>query len=55
MAVADLGTAMVQVLSGSDLAVKAGCDSVVTYDIRDFTDIERFGVSAVTTSRILGI
>lgn len=36
-----------------ELAVKAGCDSVVTYNIRDFTGIERFGVSAVTPAAFL--
>jgi len=36
-----------------ELAVKAGCDSVVTYNIRDFAGIERFGVSAVTPANFL--
>lgn len=36
-----------------ELAVKAGCDSVVTYNIRDFVDIEQFGVSAVTPAKFL--
>ena len=36
-----------------ELAVKAGCDSVVTYNTRDFTGIERFGVSAVTPAAFL--
>jgi len=36
-----------------ELAVKAGCDSVVTYNIRDFAGIERFGVSAVTPASFL--
>lgn len=30
-----------------ELAVTAGCDSVVTYNIRDFVGIERFGVRAI--------
>lgn len=29
-----------------ELAVKAECDSVVTYNIRDFAGIEQFGISA---------
>lgn len=36
-----------------ELAVKAGCDSVVTYNTRDFTGIERFGVTAVTPAAFL--
>lgn len=36
-----------------ELAVKAGCDSVVTHNIRDFVGIERFGVSAVTPANFL--
>jgi putative PIN family toxin of toxin-antitoxin system len=36
-----------------ELAVKAGCDSVVTYNIRDFVGIEQFGVSAVTPAKFL--
>jgi predicted nucleic acid-binding protein len=36
-----------------ELVVKAGCDSVVTYNIRDFTGIEQFGVSAVTPAKFL--
>ena len=36
-----------------ELAVKAGCDSVVTYNIRDFAGIERFGVSAITPANFL--
>lgn len=36
-----------------ELAVKAGCDSVVTYNIRDFAGIERFGVSAITPAKLL--
>ena len=37
-----------------ELAVKAGCDSVVTYNIRDFVGIEQFGISAVTPAQFLG-
>lgn len=36
-----------------ELAVKARCDTVVTYNIRDFVGIERFGVSAVTPANFL--
>jgi putative PIN family toxin of toxin-antitoxin system len=36
-----------------ELAVKAGCDSVVTYNIRDFVGIEQFGISAVTPAKFL--
>lgn len=30
-----------------ELAVKARCDSVVTYNIRDFAGIKRFGIKAI--------
>ena len=30
-----------------ELAVKAGCDSVVTYNTRDFVGIEQFGIDAI--------
>lgn len=36
-----------------ELAVKAGCDRIVTYNLRDFEGIERFGVSAVTPAAFL--
>ena len=36
-----------------ELAVKARCDSVVTYNIRDFSGIERFGIRAVTPAAFL--
>ena len=36
-----------------ELAVKAGCDSVVTHNIRDFGGIERFGINAVTPAEFL--
>lgn len=36
-----------------ELAAKAGCDSVVTYNSRDFKGIERFGVNAVTPAVFL--
>lgn len=36
-----------------ELAVKAGCDSVVTYNTRDFAGIERFGINAITPATFL--
>ncbi|MEO0375218.1 MAG: putative toxin-antitoxin system toxin component, PIN family [Cyanobacteria bacterium P01_A01_bin.17] len=36
-----------------ELAVKAGCDSVVTYNIRDFAGIERFGLQTISPSKFL--
>lgn len=36
-----------------ELAVKARCDSVVTYNIRDFVGIERFGLRAITPAEFL--
>lgn len=36
-----------------ELAVKAGCDSVVTYNIRDFAGVEQFGICAVTPAQFL--
>jgi predicted nucleic acid-binding protein len=36
-----------------ELAVKAGCDSVVTYNTRDFVGIERFGLSAIAPAEFL--
>ncbi|XPM59887.1 MAG: putative toxin-antitoxin system toxin component, PIN family [Leptolyngbya sp. IPPAS B-1204] len=36
-----------------ELAVKAGCDSVVTYNIRDFVGIERLGIKAITPVQFL--
>lgn len=36
-----------------ELAVKAECDSVVTYNIRDFVDVGRFGLSAITPAEFL--
>jgi len=36
-----------------ELAVKAECDSVITYNIRDFLGIERFGISAITPADFL--
>jgi putative PIN family toxin of toxin-antitoxin system len=36
-----------------ELAVKAGCDSVVTYNIRDFVGVERFGLRVATPAEFL--
>lgn len=36
-----------------ELAVKAGCDSVVTYNIRDFVGSEQFGIKAITPAEFL--
>ena len=36
-----------------ELAVKADCDSVVTYNTRDFAGIEQFGISAITPAEFL--
>ncbi|NJM74421.1 MAG: putative toxin-antitoxin system toxin component, PIN family [Acaryochloridaceae cyanobacterium RU_4_10] len=36
-----------------ELAVKARCDSVVTYNLRDFVGIEQFGLSAITPAEFL--
>lgn len=36
-----------------ELAVKAGCDSVVTYHTRDFVGIEQFGLKTVTPVEFL--
>ena len=36
-----------------ELAVKADCDSVVTYNTRDFAGIEQFGIRAITPAEFL--
>lgn len=36
-----------------ELAVTAGCDSVVTYNTRDFVGIEQFGIKAITPGEFL--
>ncbi|HEY9598705.1 MAG TPA: putative toxin-antitoxin system toxin component, PIN family [Cyanophyceae cyanobacterium] len=36
-----------------ELAIKAGCDSVVTYNTRDFVGIEAFGINAITPAVFL--
>lgn len=36
-----------------ELAVTAGCDSVVTYNRRDFTGIEKFGIRVITPAELL--
>jgi predicted nucleic acid-binding protein len=36
-----------------ELAVTAGCDSVITYNHRDFAGIEKFGIRAITPAEFL--
>lgn len=36
-----------------ELAVKAECDSVLTYNTRDFAGIEQFGIGAMTPAEFL--
>jgi putative PIN family toxin of toxin-antitoxin system len=36
-----------------ELAVKARCDSVVTHNIRDFSGIDKFGISVTTPANFL--
>jgi putative PIN family toxin of toxin-antitoxin system len=38
-----------------ELAVAAGCRYIVTHNIRDFREAERWGVSAVTPATFLGL
>ena len=36
-----------------ELAVKARCDSVITYNARDFNGIEQFGIKILTPAEFL--
>jgi len=36
-----------------ELAAEAGCESVVTYNVRDFVASEHFGVTAITAGYFL--
>ncbi len=36
-----------------EAAVEAGCDHIVTHNVRDFAGCERFGIRAVTPGRFL--
>jgi predicted nucleic acid-binding protein len=36
-----------------DLAVRANCQYIVTYNIRDFTGVNQFGIHAVTAREFL--
>ena len=36
-----------------DLAVKGGCEAIITYNIRDFGGAEPFGIRAVTPQTLL--
>ena len=37
----------------SELAVKAGCQSIITYNTRDFAGVEQFGLSLLEPSEFL--
>ena len=36
-----------------ELAVKAGCQSIITYNTRDFAGVEQFGLSLLEPSELL--
>jgi predicted nucleic acid-binding protein len=36
-----------------ELAVKAGCQSIITYNIRDFAGVEQFGLNLLKPSEFL--
>jgi len=36
-----------------ELAVKAGCEFIITYNVRDFTGVEQFGIGAVEPGAFL--
>jgi predicted nucleic acid-binding protein len=36
-----------------EVAVAAGCDAIVTYNKRDFKDIERFGLRVLDPKELL--
>jgi len=36
-----------------DLAVRANCQYIVTYNTRDFTGINKFGIKALTAKEFL--
>ena len=36
-----------------ELAVSAGCQYIVTFNLRDFTGIERFGLEAISPQKAL--
>jgi len=36
-----------------ELVVKAKCDKIITYNIRDFVGIESFGLQAITPGEFL--
>jgi putative PIN family toxin of toxin-antitoxin system len=36
-----------------ELAVKAGCESIITYNTRDFTGVEQFGLKLLESSEFL--
>ncbi len=37
-----------------ELAVEAGCGIIVTHNMKDFVEVERFGIEAVTPGEFLG-
>jgi predicted nucleic acid-binding protein len=37
----------------AELAIAAGCDAVVTHNVRDFTEMRRFGVRVLTPAQLL--
>ncbi|HKI18204.1 MAG TPA: PIN domain-containing protein [Isosphaeraceae bacterium] len=38
-----------------ELAVEAGCDLIITYNQRDFSGIERFGLRTMTPREFLSL
>ena len=37
----------------AELAIAAGCDAVVTHNVRDFGEMRRFGVRVLTPAQLL--
>lgn len=37
----------------AEVAAAAGCDAIVTYNVRDFAGVEAFGVEILTPARLL--
>ncbi|MCK5923593.1 MAG: PIN domain-containing protein [Methylococcales bacterium] len=37
----------------AELAVAAGCDAIVTYNLKDFTSLEQFGLRVITPLELL--
>lgn len=36
-----------------EVAIEAGCDTIVTYNIKDFVGVEQFGISCLTPQAFL--